>query len=86
MEHGPDYEVYSNGLRIENRFLTPNEPRSYVIFRNGLPSERRTKPAGIVFHTSESAQVPFTADENETLTRIGRDLLEYISRKQAYTL
>ena len=84
VEHGPDHDVYSNGLRIENRFLAPNEPRSYVIFRNGSPSERRSKPAGIVFHTSESAQVPFAADENDTLTRIGRDLLEYISRKQAY--
>ena len=84
MEHGRDYEVYSNGLRIENRFLAPNEPRSYVIFRNGSPSERRSKPAGIIFHTSENAQVPFAANENETLTRIGRDLLEYISRKQAY--
>jgi len=84
VEHGRDYEIYSNGLRIENRFLTPNEPRSYVIFRDGSPSERRSKPAGIVFHTSESAQVPFTANENETLTRVGRDLLEYISRKQAY--
>jgi len=84
VEHGRDYDVYSNGLRIENRFLTPNEPRSYVVFRNGLPSERRSKPAGIIFHTSESAQAPFAANENDNLTRIGRELLEYISRKQAY--
>ncbi len=84
VEHGTDHDVYSNGLRIENRFLAPNEPRSYVIFRNGSPSERRSKPAGIIFHTSESAQAPFAADENGNLTRIGRDLLEYISRKQAY--
>jgi hypothetical protein len=84
VEHGRDYDVYSNGLRIENEFVKPNEPRAYVIFQNGKPSQRRTNPAGIIFHTTESAQAPFKADDNETLNRIGRDLLAYVSRKQAY--
>ena len=88
VEKGRDYEIYSNGLRIENRFLTPNEPRSYVIFRNGSPSEtsgdRHSKPVGIVFHTSESPQALFTADENDSLKRIGHQLLEYVSRNQSY--
>jgi hypothetical protein len=88
VEDGVDYEVYSNGLRIENRFLKPNQPRSYVIFRNGLPSEtsgeRHTKPAGIVFHTSESAQAQFAAEQNDRLKRIGHQLLEYISQNQSY--
>jgi hypothetical protein len=88
VEDGVDYEVYSNGLRIENRFLKPNQPRSYVIFGNGLPpetsGERHTKPAGIVFHTSESAQAQFAAEQNDKLKRIGHQLLEYISQNQSY--
>jgi hypothetical protein len=85
VENGRDYEVYSNGLRLESRFLTPNVARSYVLFREGgARSEMRSQPAGIVFHTSESAQAPLVSNQNVTLTRIGRDLLEYVSRQRAY--
>jgi hypothetical protein len=84
VEQRSDYEVYSNGLRIENRYLKPNVHRSYVFFRNGKPGERYSKPAGIVFHTSESLQAPFESDQNNNLTRIGRDLLTYVSREQCY--
>jgi hypothetical protein len=84
VEHGRDYDVYSNGLRIENRFLTPNETRSYVIFRNGSPSALQSKPAGIIFHTSESVQAPFVSDQNDTLARIGRELVQYVSRHKSY--
>ena len=84
VDSGQDYEVFSNGLRIENRFLTPNEPRSYVIFRNGFPGERQSKPAGIIFHTSESMLAPFTSEKNDTLRRIGLELLKYVSRHKSY--
>jgi hypothetical protein len=88
VEQRGDYEVYSNGLRIENRFLTPNVPRAYVIFPHGLPpgthTELRTKPAGIIFHTSEGVQAPFTPSQNEILTRIGQELLRFVSRHRAY--
>ena len=60
VENAGDHEVYSNGLRIENRFRTTGDPRSYVIFRQGAdpenPAELRTEPAGIIFHTSESPE------------------------------
>jgi hypothetical protein len=88
VEKGRDYEVYSNSLRIENRYLTPNQARSYVTFRAGQPpdktSERSSQPAGIVLHTSESVQAPLAPDQNDNLTRIGRGLLEYVSRHRAY--
>jgi hypothetical protein len=88
VENAGDYEVYSNGLRLENHYRTSTEPRSYVVFRDGAqpenPAERRTEPAGIVFHTSESRQLPLNAGQNPALTRIGRDLLEYVSRNKAY--
>jgi hypothetical protein len=84
VENGKEHEVYSNGLRIENQYTSPSEPRSYVLFLRGTISERHSNPAGIVFHTSESLQAPFVSTENENLTRIGRDLLEYVSRHRAY--
>ena len=84
VENGKDFETYSNGLRIENRFLAPNATRSYVVFRNGIAGERRSKPAGIIFHTSESPLAPFISERNAQLTRIGQGLLEYVSRRKAY--
>jgi hypothetical protein len=88
VEHGADYEVYSNGLRIEDEFVSPNVRRAYVVFTNmsspETHSEVRSEPAGIVFHTSESLQVPFTPSQNDTLTNIGRDLLAFVSRHHAY--
>jgi hypothetical protein len=88
VDKGRDYEVYSNSLRVETRFLTPNQVRSYVTFRAGQPpdiaGERSSQPAGIVFHTSESFQAPLAPDQNNNLARIGRELLEYVSRHHAY--
>jgi hypothetical protein len=84
VEHGPDYDIFSNGLRIENKYCRPYRPRSYVVFRKGAPGDRQSNPAGIIFHTSESPQALFAATRNDDLTRIGQALLEYVSRKQAY--
>src|SRR5579863_7904280 len=57
VERAADYEVYSNGLRIENELAVANEPRSYRLIDRNNPYSRgpeRTVPAGIVFHTTES--------------------------------
>jgi hypothetical protein len=81
-------EVYSNGLRIDDRFSVANRPRSYLVFPLDRPAQtdgvRRTDPVGIVFHTTESRQAPFEAEENRVLKKIGESLLEYIRRKHAY--
>jgi hypothetical protein len=78
-------ETYSNGLRIDNRFLVATHRRSYVAFpADGSQPVRRTEPAGIVFHTTESPQAPFEARENRVLKGIGESLLEYVRRRQAY--
>jgi hypothetical protein len=75
-------------LRIENKYLKPTQTRSYVVFHAGQPpekiSERRSQPAGIVFHTSESVQAPLTQSQNDNLTRIGRGLLQYVSNRRSY--
>lgn len=88
VERTADYETYSNGLRIENRFATSNRPRSCVAFRMdpaaGPITERLKDPAGIVFHTTESTQAPFEADQNGRLQLIGESLLAYVRGKRAY--
>ena len=87
VEDTGDCETYSNGLRIDNRFVVSNHARSYVVFAAGAPRSegvRGTKPAGIVFHTTESQQAPFEAGHNRALKRIGESLLEFVQRKRAY--
>jgi N-acetylmuramoyl-L-alanine amidase-like protein len=80
-------ETYSNGLRIDDRMAVSNQPRAYLAYPLADPDAtavRRTDPAGIVFHTTESRLAPFEPDQNGTLKRLGESLLEYVQRKRAY--
>ncbi len=88
VEKTGSFEVYSNGLRIDDRFSISNHPRSYLVFplggRDGSAAVRRSEPVGIVFHTTESRQVPFEAGQNHAIQKIGESLLEFVRRKRAY--
>jgi hypothetical protein len=88
VDKGAREEVFSNGLHIDTRFAVSNRPRSYLAFPVDGPAEgravRRSAPAGIVFHTTESLQIPFEAQQNRALKRIGESLLEYVGRRRAY--
>ncbi len=66
-------DLFSNGLRVENRYRVSNP-------------ERRLdgRPAGIVFHTTESHQAPFDEERNRQLTRIGTNLIAYVRRNKMY--
>jgi hypothetical protein len=80
-------ETYSNGLWIDDRYAVPNQPRAYLAFpasSANAPAVRRSDPAGIVFHTTESSQATFSPEDNGTLRRIGESLLDYVRRKRAY--
>jgi len=80
-------EVFSNRLHIDTRFTVNNPPRSYLAFPVNGPaghSVRREVPAGIVFHTTESLQIPFEAGQNRALKRIGESLLEYVGGRCSY--
>src|SRR5580698_1575534 len=85
-------ETYSDGLRIDTRFESPNQPRTYLAFPAGRiddvaedrPGVRLTTPAGIVFHTTESRQLPFEASRNSALKKVGESLIDYVRRKHAY--
>jgi len=88
VEKTPAFEIYSNGLRIDNRYSTPNRPRSYLVFSATRPDDlwghRRSVPAGIVFHSTESLQLPFESGQPPALKRIGESLLTYVRLKRAY--
>jgi hypothetical protein len=88
VEAAEGHEVYSNGLRIDNRFAVENHPRGYLAFPAAQMWEssgiRRSLPVGIVYHTTESRQAPFEPGSNRTLKRIGESLLDYVRRERAY--
>ncbi len=87
VEQNKDYDLYSNGLRIENDLAVANHARSYHLIPatpSDDPGPLRAQPAGIVFHTTESDQAPFEPGQSRALQRIGRELLLYVRHKRAY--
>jgi hypothetical protein len=86
VEHTAGYDLYSNGLRVENLLAVSTEPRSYVLlFRDSeAAGPRRSRPIGIVFHSTESDQAPFEAGQTPALQRIGREVLLFVRNKRAY--
>jgi hypothetical protein len=86
VERRGSMEIYSNGLRVEDEFLTSNRARAYRAFdRQGWhASGMETQPAGIVFHTTESGMAPFEPSQNSRLQRNGRNLLAFIAEHHFY--
>jgi hypothetical protein len=86
----PQFDLYSNGLRIEEQYSTSTAPRRYVAFPSAhsgpmaAGAEWRSEPAGIVYHTTESHWAPFIEKQNQSLRRAGEGLLEYVSRRRSY--
>lgn len=87
-ENQPGFEVWSNGLRIERKFETENEPRQYQAFPLGREAPGAgilsTRPAGIVFHTTESHQADFEEDNARRLKFLGEALLRYVKDNRSY--
>jgi N-acetyl-anhydromuramyl-L-alanine amidase AmpD len=86
VEQGPEFEQYSNGLRIETGFTTTHEPRRFrTLTEDGLlEAGTFDKPVGILFHTSESDVWPLEESYNENLRDSSRRLLRYVQRKKLY--
>jgi hypothetical protein len=84
-DRGPGWELYSNGLRIETTYAVTGEPRDYrVHHRDDVAADRYSKPAGILFHTSESDLWPLEADFAQQLRRGTAAWLRYLQKQQAY--
>ncbi len=88
VEQHPGHELYSNGLRVEREFETAHEPRQYEVYARGQEErgavEVRSTPAGIVFHSTESATAEFRADQATRLKLLGKYLLHYVRGERAY--
>ena len=88
VEKNSHFEIYSNGLRIENQYAVSHRPRAYRAYPIGDPEpaggEKRTLPVGIVYHTTESLQAPFESSQNNLLKRVGESLIDYVRRRQCY--
>lgn len=89
VERKDNYERYSNGGRISTEYETDNHQRAYYVLPHAddkpqAQGDARRDPAGIVYHTSESDLVDFTADNNESIESHTRGLLQYVQRKRAY--
>ena len=87
VETNSQFELYSNGLRVETRFAASTTPRRYLAFPRMPGAGRgkwRTEPAGIVFHTTESHMAPFEAGQNSVLKRAGEGLLDFVRRNRSY--
>ncbi|MCC7237004.1 MAG: N-acetylmuramoyl-L-alanine amidase [Bryobacterales bacterium] len=80
------YEVYSNGLRVETAGAVSYHPRSWrrMMRPNLDPGELRHDPAGIVFHTTESHIAPFEPGQTDRLKRVGRWLIDYLRKEHSY--
>jgi N-acetylmuramoyl-L-alanine amidase len=84
-----DFEMYSNGLRVDDRYVKPNQKRIfYPVYQRGAidaaQPEWRSEPAGIVYHTTESDQARFTAEENARLKRIGKAVIAVVQQNHSY--
>lgn len=89
VEQSHDFETYSNGLRIDDRYVNPNQKRIfYPVYQRGAIDTRqpefRSEPAGIVYHTTESDQARFTPDQNARLKRIGKAVIEVVRQNHSY--
>jgi hypothetical protein len=88
-ESGQGYEFYSNGARILTEFETSGPERKFYRFpASGAEAKEEpflmSKPAGIVFHISESDLLPFAGQYNSSLKVASRSLLDYARAHRLY--
>jgi N-acetylmuramoyl-L-alanine amidase-like protein len=86
VEKGPQWELYSNGLRIDTGMTVKGTPRAYRVFDEDgtLEPEVHTAPVGLLFHTSESDVWPLEAAYNENLRDTSQALLRYVRTNRLY--
>ena len=88
VERSEAFETWSNGLRIERRYETATRPMQALAYARGAEDpgvgERRSTPAGIVFHTTESHQADFEEHNAGRLLLIGESLLRHVQAQLSY--
>ncbi len=94
VETAGETELYSNGLEVHNERLAHSEPRRYAVLNVGPGldinaawerADWRSKPAGVMYHTTVSDTVPPLERSQNQLIRDRSDrLLGYIAREKLY--
>lgn len=89
VEQTSEYERYSNGGRILRRYETENHPRFYLRYprdwtAGSAEPVEGSEPVGIIYHSSESDIVPFTADNSASIQARTNGLIEYIRARRSY--
>jgi hypothetical protein len=85
-DRGSDWEMYSNGLRVETKFLVDGPARRYRVAdrKQGWKPAVYSQPVGILFHTSESDLWPLEAGYGSRLRQSSAELINYVQRSKAY--
>jgi hypothetical protein len=86
VDSGENWELYSNGLRIDTTYAVAGEARDYRIFslESGMGSDLMDRPIGLVYHTTESDIFPLEPSYSEKLKDASQSLLRYLSRGKVY--
>jgi hypothetical protein len=86
VEKGPQWELYSNGLRIDTGLTVKGTPRAFRVFdgEGNLEARVYNAPVGLLFHTSESDVWPLEAAYNENLRGTSQGLLRYVQKNRLY--
>lgn len=86
VDSGDDFELYSNGLRIDTTYSVAGEERLYRAFSldGAMSEEVYDQPIGLVYHTTESDIWPLEESYNEKLRDASQNLLRYLKRNQVY--
>lgn len=89
IESQPEYECYSNGLRIDTRLRVATRTRPFyrTIPRGNLSAgsaELRRVPAGIVFHTTRTCLMPFRAGHTGGPEQVSGAALSLMQRSGSY--
>lgn len=79
-------ELYSNGLEIHSGYETTSTPRVYRPFDRATmqAADPQTRPAGIVFHTTESLVSAVEPGQVDALRRTREDVLVHVRRDRLY--
>ena len=86
VEKGRDHELYSNGLRIDITQRVKGTKRAFAALdeATGTALPPATEPVGIVFHTTESDIQSLEPENNASLLRSSKNLVNYIRRHEFY--
>jgi hypothetical protein len=68
VERSRDYDLYNNSLRIENGFLTPNDPRLYMIFRDRFANGLKEISLPLPFSEVRLAENPLNSTARVTVS------------------